>query len=180
MPERAQRAGNRLMDRPEYKSKQRPLTGPQDMTVFEAVSQMSDKNYGSVIVVDQAQKVIGVVTERDIMNKLVAKNLDASKTALSDIMTRNPRLARETDDMVDWLRIMSNERFRRLPVVDDDDRIKAVFTQGDFVSYTWPDLMYQMKSIATATVTKNWPLFLIGGGVAAYSVLMVIVMSVVM
>ncbi len=74
-------------------------------------------------------------------------------------MTENPKLARETDDMLEWLRIMSNERFRRLPVVDDQDRIKAVFTQGDFVSYTWPDLMYQMKSIATATVTKNWPLF---------------------
>ena len=150
------------------------------MTVFEAVSQMSDKNYGSVIVVDEAQKVIGVVTERDVMNKLVAKNLDASKTTLADIMTRNPRLARETDDMIDWLRIMSNERFRRLPVIDDDDRIKAVFTLGDFGSYTWPDLMSQMKSIATATVTKNWPLFLIGGGVAVYSVLMVIVIGVVM
>jgi hypothetical protein len=37
--------------------------------------------------------------------------------------------------------------------------------------------MYQMKSIATATVTKNWPFFLIGGGVALYSLLMVVVIS---
>jgi len=92
-------------------------------------------------------------------------------------MTDNPRLARETDDLVDWLRIMSNERFRRLPVVDADGRIKAVFTQGDFVSYTWPDLMYQMKTIATATVTKNWAMFLIGGGVALYSIVMVVVLG---
>ncbi len=111
------------------------------------------------------------------MNKLVAKELDARGTVLSDIMTANPRLARETDDLIDWLRIMSNERFRRLPVVDDNGQIKAVFTQGDFVSYTWPDLMYQMKSIATATVSKNWPIFLIGGGIALYSLLMVTVMS---
>ena len=111
------------------------------------------------------------------MNKLVAKELDARGTVLSDIMTANPRLARETDDLIDWLRIMSNERFRRLPVVDDNGQIKAVFTQGDFVSYTWPDLMYQMKSIATATVSKNWPIFLIGGGIALYSLLMVVVMS---
>jgi len=164
------------MDRPEYKSKQRPLTCAPETTVFDAVTQMAAKNYGAVIVVDSAEKVIGVVTERDVMNKLVAKELDAHTTLLSDLMTEHPRVARETDDMLDWLRIMSNERFRRLPVVDDEGRIKAIFTQGDFVSYTWPDLIYQLRSIATATVTKNWPFFLIGGGVGLYTLAMMVVM----
>lgn len=177
MPQPAERPGNRLMDRPEYKSKQQPLTAPPEDTVFAAVSRMSEKNYGSVIVVDPDQKVIGVVTERDVMNKVVGGGLDPKTTKLSDVMTENPRLANETDDLIDWLRIMSNERFRRLPVVDENGHIKAVFTQGDFVSYTWPDLMYQLKSIATATVTKNWPLYLIGGGVALYSVVMVVVLG---
>jgi CBS domain-containing protein len=164
------------MDRPEYKMKQQPLTCAPETTVFDAVTKMAVKNYGSVIVIDSSKKVIGVVTERDVMNKLVAKNLDAHKTTLADIMTENPRVARETDDMLDWLRIMSNERFRRLPVVDENGHIKALFTQGDFVSYTWPDLIGQMKSIATASVVKNWPFFLIGGGVALYSLLMVVVL----
>jgi CBS domain-containing protein len=168
------------MDRPEYKDKQRPLTATADQTVEEAVIAMSDKNYGSVIVIDKDTKVIGVVTERDVMTKIVAKGGDAKTTKLGDIMTRDPRLAKETDDLVDWLRVMSNERFRRLPVVDDEGRIKAVFTQGDFVSYTWPDLLYQMRSIASATVFKNWPIVLNGGGVALYSLLMVLVISQVM
>ena len=177
MPELSDRPGNRLMDRPEYKSKPKPLTRGPDVSVHDAVAAMSDKNYGSVMVVDDADKVIGVVTERDVMNKLVGKGLDAKTTKLRDIMTADPRLARETDDLIDWLRIMSNERFRRLPVVDADGRIKAVFTQGDFVSYSWPDLVYQARSMATATVTKNWPYFLIGGGIALYSIIMVIVVS---
>jgi CBS domain-containing protein len=177
MPDKVNRPGNRLMDRPEYKSKQQPLTCSPDTSVFDAITAMSEKNYGAVVVIDADKKVLGVATERDVMNKLVAQELDARKTAVSEIMTKDPRVARETDDMLDWLRIMSNERFRRLPVVDDNGQIKAVFTQGDFVSYTWPDLMYQMKSIATATVTKNWPFFLIGGGVALYSLLMVVVIS---
>lgn len=178
MPDRAERPGNRLMDRPEYKTKQRPLTLPPTTTVFDAVQKMSDKNYGAVVITDEADKVIGVVTERDVMNKLVAKGMDPATTKLSDIMTENPRLARETDDMIDWLRIMSNERFRRLPVVDDEGRIKALFTQGDFVSYTWPDLIYQMKSMAKATVFKSWPIFLIGGATLIYAVLMVIVVGI--
>jgi CBS domain-containing protein len=179
MPDKVSRPGNRLMDRPEYRSKQNPLTCSPSTTVFDAVLRMVEKNYGAVIVVDADTKVVGVFTERDVMNKLVAKGLDARSTLLSDLMTINPRLARETDDMIDWLRIMSNERFRRLPVVDDNGHIKAVFTQGDFVSYTWPELIYQMKTIATATVTKNFPFFLIGGGVALYSLAMVIVFSLV-
>lgn len=171
------RPGSRLMDRSEYASKPKPLTRGPDETVADAVSAMSEKNYGSVIITDPDDKVIGVVTERDIMTKLVAKGLDAKTTKLSDIMTHDPRLARETDEMLDWLRIMSNERFRRLPVVDEDGRIKAVFTQGDFVSYTWPDLIGQMTNLAKASVTGSFHYWLIGGGIALYSLLMVVVLG---
>ena len=177
MTVKADRPGNRLMDRPEYNLKQQPLTCSPDTTVLEAVLEMSEKNYGAIVVTDDQKQVIGVVTERDVMKKVVAKKLNATNTSVSEIMTTNPRVARETDDLIDWLRIMSNERFRRLPVVDENGQIKAVFTQGDFVSYTWPDLMYQMKSIATATVSKNWGVFLIGGGIALYSLIMIIVVG---
>ncbi|MGJ8622810.1 MAG: CBS domain-containing protein [Yoonia sp.] len=128
MPDTATRPGNRLMDRPEYKSKQQPLTAAPDDTIFDAVTRMAKKNYGSVIVVNSDKSVIGVVSERDVMNKVVAGDLDPKTAKLSEIMTDNPRLAQETDDLVDWLRIMSNERFRRLPVVDENGHIKAVFT----------------------------------------------------
>ena len=87
MPGEAKRPGNRLMDRPEYKSKQKPLTQSPDTTVFDAVTGMAEKNYGSVIVVDPDNKVIGVVTERDVMNKVVGKELDPKTTPLSAIMT---------------------------------------------------------------------------------------------
>jgi CBS domain-containing protein len=165
------------MDRPEYRLKQEPLTCSPDTSVFDAVTRMSEKRYGSIVVTDEDKKVVGIFTERDLVNRLVPQNLDVNKTTVSAVMTKNPRVAGETDDMIDWLRIMSNERFRRLPVVDEEGHIKAVFTQGDFVSYTWPDLVYQMKSIATATVFKNWPLFLIGGGIALYSLFMVVVIN---
>ncbi len=169
--------GMQLKDRPEFSNKPKPLTFKEDDTVKAAVAAMSEKNFGSVIVIDDDEKVIGVMTERDVMRKLVNAGLDAEKTKLSDIMTRDPRIAKETDDVVDWLRIMSNERFRRLPVVDDEGRIKAVFTQGDFVSYTWPDLVYQAKEMAKASFGKNYGVWLIIGGIMLYSILMVIVVG---
>lgn len=169
--------GMTLKDRPEFASKPKPLCFPPTATVLEAVVAMSAKNFGSVVIVDGDQKVIGIATERDVMKKLVAAGKDAETTTLADIMTSDPRLARETDDVVDWLRIMSNERFRRLPVVDEDGRIKVIFTQGDFVSYTWPDLIYQAKELAKASVGRNYPIWLIGGGIMLYSLLMIIVVS---
>ena len=173
------RVGRALKDRPEYKTKLKPLTYPETATVQDAVSGMTEKKFGSVIVTDDENRVIGVVTERDIMHKIVGAKRDASTTQLSEIMTREVRLARETDDVLDWLRIMSNERFRRLPVVDADGHILCVFTQGDFVSYTWPDLIYQAKELAKAGVARSYPIWLIGGGIMLYSLLMVIVVALV-
>ena len=95
MPNDATRPGNRLMDRPEYRLKQKPLTCLEDTTVFDAVLAMSEKNFGAVIVTDNLKKVIGVFTERDVMTKVVAKELSSQKTLVKDIMTPNPQVANE-------------------------------------------------------------------------------------
>ena len=150
------RRGGRLVDRPEFKTKPKPVTFLGEEKVYQAIAVMADKNYGSVVIVDSKDKVVGIVTERDIVKKLVNNNMSPKTTKLEDIMTLNPRVANENDDVVDWLRIMSNDRFRRLPVVDADGKIKVIFTQGDFVSYTWPDLIFQASQLAKASFMKGF------------------------
>ncbi len=150
------RVGTRLIDRPEFKSKPKPVTFLAKDKVDEAVSVMSEKNYGSVVIVDEKDKVIGIVTERDIVKRLVKNGLSAKDTNLEKIMTKKPRVANENDSILDWLRIMSNDRFRRLPVVDENEKIKVIFTQGDFVSYTWPELIYQATQLAKSTFMKGF------------------------
>lgn len=167
----------KLMDRPEFQHKPKPLTIKLGAKVSDAVAQMSEMNYGSILVVDEADKLLGVVTERDILKRLVNAKKDPETTTVDQIMTRDPRVARQDDDLLDWLRVMSNERFRRLPVIDDDGRAIAIFTQGDFVSYTWPDLIYQAKEMVKATALENFPLLLIGGGIALYTLVMMVIFS---
>ncbi|MEO0542845.1 MAG: CBS domain-containing protein [Pseudomonadota bacterium] len=163
----------RIMDRPEYANKPKPLTFPQDSTVADAVAAMSERNFGSVVIVDKDEKVTGMVTERDVMKRLVNNNKDPKKTKLADIMTREVRVAKETDDLRDWLRQMSNDRFRRLPVVDENGRLVSIMTQGDFVSYTWPELLDRVTEQAKATVSSNYQVFLLAGGVLIYSVILI-------
>ena len=83
--------------------------------VSVAVAGMTEKNYGSVVIVNKKNEVTGICTERDILKKLVHNNLDPTKTKLEEIMTPNPRVGKEDDEVLNWLRIMSNDRFRRLP-----------------------------------------------------------------
>lgn len=168
----------KIKDRPEYDVKPPPLTFTPEDLVSVAVEKMAEKNFGSVIIVDANRKILGIVTERDILKRLVRKGLDPSQTKLEEIMTRNPRVARADDDLLNWLRIMSNERFRRLPVIDENDQVTMVFSQGDFVSYTWPDLLFQAKQITKATVIDHFPVFLIGGGVLVYTALVALIFKV--
>ena len=172
------RRGGRLVDRPEFKTKPKPVTFLGKEKVSQAIAVMADKNYGSVVIVDSKDKVVGIVTERDIVKKLVNNNMSPKTTKLEDIMTLNPRVANENDDVVDWLRIMSNDRFRRLPVVDADGKIKVIFTQGDFVSYTWPDLIFQASQLAKASFMKGFSINTLLIFMLVYGIALIAVMKV--
>ena len=93
---------------------------------------MSEKNIGSVVIVDDDMQVKGIVTERDLMRRLLNKALDPNTTPLSAIMTTEVRTGRAEDDVIGWLRQMSNERFRHLPVVDEEGRLVNIMSQGRF------------------------------------------------
>ncbi len=123
--------------------------------VFPAIAAMSEKNYGAVVIVSPDLKPVGIVTERDFMRRLLNKSLDPKTTRLSEIMTTDLKIARADDDLLDWLRQMSNDRFRHLPVVDEQGTIISIMSQGDFVSYTWPQLLGRLKEQTQATFQLN-------------------------
>lgn len=166
-----------IKNRPEYASKLKPLTCGPEESVTDACKAMSARNVGSIIVLDDAGKVLGLVTERDIFRRIIAEDRDPKTTAVSAVMTTELRTAKETDDVTDWLRIMSNERFRRLPVVDDSGRLVSVMSQGDFVSYTWPRLMESAKTLVASGATKNFQLLLVTGAILIYGVVSLILLA---
>lgn len=163
--------------RPEYASKPPPLTCGLETTVLAASKMMAAKNFGSIVVLDKQSKLLGLMTERDIFRRVVAEELNPAETAVKDVMSSELRTAKSTDDLSDWLRIMSNERFRRLPILDDDGRVIAVMSQGDFVSYTWPQLINQAKTFAKESVVKNNQQVLIIGAILVYALISLIVVA---
>ena len=96
--------------------------------------------------------------------------MNPKTTKLKQIMTSPVKVAKKDDNLLAWLRQMSNERFRHVPVVDKDGKLINVMSQGDFVSYTWPNLMYQVKEIAKENYFKANQVVLIVLSLLIYTV----------
>lgn len=158
----------RIMDRPEYARKSAVLTMPATQSVEDAAIVMSERNYGAVVIVSPDDQPIGIVTERDFMRRLLAKKLDPATTPLGDIMTRDLKVARPDDELLEWLRQMSNDRFRHVPVIGEDGRVVTIMSQGDFVSYTWPQLFARLTEQARATFELSPSMFAAFGGAVLF------------
>jgi CBS domain-containing protein len=165
----------RIDARPEFEQKPKPLTLPGDARVSDAVDAMSTRNYGSVVVEEPDGTIAGIVTERDLMRRVLNPRKDPDTTPIREVMTSDIRVAKASDDLIDWLRQMSNDRFRHLPVVDDQGRLIKMMSQGDFVSYTWPELIFQAREKAKATLIPNTQVGVIVAGVLAYALLVPVV-----
>ncbi len=103
--------------------------GP-DASVHEAACVMTRANVGSVLVVDASAAMLGILTERDLMTRVLAKALDPAATAVSKVMTRHPQCIGPDARVADAVLIMIERGFRHLPVVAEG-RILGVFSVRD-------------------------------------------------
>ncbi len=102
------------------------------VSILEASKLMATKDIGYIIVLDET-KPTGIVTERDII-KVIAKEKDPSKVKISEVMS-TPLITIDPDSSVeDAVKIMSEHKIRRLPVVKNNV-IQGIFTTRDLTKY---------------------------------------------
>jgi len=95
-------------------------------TIFEAATMMNNANVAAIIILDDAQKIVGIVTERDLTRRAIAKNLNPKETLIKEIMTKNPETLAPDDSASDALELMQSRHFRHLPVVDGETCVAMV------------------------------------------------------
>jgi CBS domain-containing protein len=98
-------------------------------SVVEAARLMASENVGSLPVVEGGQ-LVGIVTDRDLVLQVLAKDLDPSKVTISEIASENPVVAKPDEPLDAALQRMAQEQIRRLPVVDDG-RLVGILAQAD-------------------------------------------------
>ena len=104
--------------------------GPQS-SVWEAACVMTRANCGSVLIVDTPGNLLGIVTERDLMTRVLAKALNPETTLVSDVMTRNPHCVPPETRVADAVLIMIERGFRHLPIMGSASKILGVFSVRD-------------------------------------------------
>lgn len=106
--------------------------GPND-TVTQAAQAMDELNVG-VIPICEGDKLVGMVTDRDIVVRGVAQQGDIKSMKLADVMSAHVRCAREGDDIDQVLSEMAEAQIRRLPVVDEQQHLVGIVSLGDIAA----------------------------------------------
>ncbi len=124
-------------------------------TVLKAAGWMKSQNVGSIPVIEneQTKNLVGIVTDRDLALKIVAKGLEAKSTSVEAVMTRKVVSCHAEDDLQKALEAMAKHQLRRIPIVDSDNQVVGIIAQADIATrVNQPEKTASMvKEISQAT-----------------------------
>lgn len=102
-------------------------------SVAIAAQIMKRNDVGPVLVVSDhhEKRLVGIVTDRDLAVNVIADGRDAHTTRVDEVMSLNPICCREDEDTHRALQLMANHQIRRIPIVDQDNRLSGIVAQAD-------------------------------------------------
>ena len=106
-----------------------------DDSIQYAARMMGDCDCGAIPVVDWQGRMVGMLTDRDITIRLVANGENPERARVSDCMTDETFACHVDDPLENCMRTMSRHQVRRLPIVDDRDRVVGIVSQADIAQH---------------------------------------------
>lgn len=125
----------------------RVVTASLDDSVFDVAGVMRDEHVGCVVVVRDGRPV-GILTDRDIVLRVVAAGLEPRSVQVAGIVTYDAATVLRTDGFETAVRIMREHGVRRLPIVDADGRVTGIVTADDLVALLGRELSALGEAIA--------------------------------
>ncbi len=104
----------------------------EEATVSAAAKIMSDRRIGSLVVI-RGEKVVGIFTERDVLNRVVAQHRDPLETHVGDVMTTPVACCQPTTKLAECRSVMTEKRIRHLPVVSENTLL-GMISSGDILA----------------------------------------------
>lgn len=105
-------------------------------SVMKVAQLMGRDNIGSLLVIEDenSQRLVGIVTDRDLALKVLSEGRDARSTKVESVMTRKVVSCHPDDDLQKALDAMARHQLRRMPVVDDDNKVLGIIAQADIAT----------------------------------------------
>lgn len=102
-------------------------------TAWQAAVRMRQRAIGSLVIANEARQPIGIVTDRDLTERVIADSRDPNETLVQDVMTRDPVTIWEDESIPRALELMQEGGFRRLPVVSKEGTLVGLLSLDDFL-----------------------------------------------
>jgi CBS domain-containing protein len=112
-----------------------PVCLRETATVAEAIARMLDRRQAVVLIVDDAGRLSGIFTERDVLTRVAGAGRDATRTSLREVMTPHPEALSAGDRIAYAVHSMSVAGYRTVPLVDADGRPGGVATVSDVIRW---------------------------------------------
>jgi CBS domain-containing protein len=117
-----------------------------DASVLDAITLMADKSIGSLLVMDDDEKLLGIVTERDYARKVIIKGRSSRETKVSEIMSTDVMTAAVDNRVDQCMELMTNRKIRHLPVVDGN-QVVGLISIGDLVQAIIADQQEEIQHL---------------------------------
>jgi CBS domain-containing protein len=104
-----------------------------EASLVEAARQLKSGQFGVLVITDDDSRITGIISERDIVNAVAERSLDALALRVSDVMTRKVVTCSRRDTVKNVMEIMTQRKIRHVPVTDDDDRLSGIVSIRDVV-----------------------------------------------
>ncbi|HTP13477.1 MAG TPA: CBS domain-containing protein [Bacteroidota bacterium] len=131
----------------------KPVTMPPGSAVADAVDLMKKKNIGCILVTERGN-VVGIFTERDVLNK-IAGTKNADRLLLADVMTRHVESFQPDDSIAFVLNAMHVGGYRHVPVVDEGGTPVAVISVKDIIAFILEHFAEDVLNLPPSPVRKT-------------------------
>jgi CBS domain-containing protein len=117
-----------------------------DRTIAEAVRLLTGKGIGAVLVLSGAGDILGILSERDIVNGVSRKGADVLSQPVETLMTRDVLRCKPQDTIAEVMKVMTEQRSRHLAVMEDD-RLAGLISIGDVVKQRLIDANLEVETL---------------------------------
>ena len=111
-----------------------PLAVRPEETVYKVIKKMRIKNAGTAIITDKKRHVLGIITEGDLLDKLIIQKNNPMKLSISQIMTRNVITTDPDTDLYKISKLMDKHKIKKLPIIEND-KLVGIITRTDLSTF---------------------------------------------
>ena len=124
-----------ILDKKNEQVKNTVYTVLDSSSAFDAIARLDELKVGSLLVINESEEIIGIISERDILYKCYNSGIPLQERNVKDLMTvKDDLIIGELDDDTKYLRnVMTEKRIRHIPIIDNSNNVVGIISSGDII-----------------------------------------------